>query len=394
MLDRLGNLLDGVEGILRWISRGAAVLVGLLLAGAVVWVVYDLPYRTATMRPDTRICVTSTASTVPSLNHPSRLLWDGEMIHLPRSASRRIRYWIDRFGSDRYQDRLQRFFVRAHVWAPAMRPVLRKAEVPEEMLYLMLIESGGNPTAISSAGAVGPWQFMEPTAREMGLRVSSYYDARRDPDASTRAAARYLRELYEEFDSWWLAAAAYNAGPHRVRWGLRQAPGASYWELSRKKLIPPSTREYVPKLLAAVLIGREPTRWGFEPSLVRQDERSYDHLTVASGTRWEAVAEAAGISVGWLKRVNPQYPRDLIAAPGSARVRLPPGRSVRANKRLAQMSADRRLGVLRHTISPGETLGTIASRYGVSVERVMALNQSVDPRRLPVGRDLRIPAGE
>jgi len=231
-----------------------------------------------------------------------------EIAHLPPAAAERVLFWIERFGEDRYRDRLQRYFDRVHVRAAEVGPILREAGVPEEMLYLMLVESGGNPDAVSSARAVGMWQFMEPTAREMGLSVTPYFDTRRQPEASTRAAARYLDQLREEFGSWWLAMAAYNAGPHRVRRALRRAPGADYFELSDRKLLPPSTRDYVPKTLAALLIGRDPTRWGFEPSFVRRTPRRLDRLTVASGTTWEALARATAVPERWLRRVNPEYP--------------------------------------------------------------------------------------
>lgn len=379
----------------RWPAAAAAVLVALAV-GLTVHLAGPDEYRTDTMRPEALVCDASaepTARTIARIpSSPDALLFGGETVHLPPSAARRVRHWIDRFGSPRYRDRIQGYFRRVHARAPEVRPVLREAGVPEEMLYLMLVESGGTPGAVSSARAVGMWQFMSRTAREMDLSVSTYFDTRRQPDASTRAAARYLREQYEEFGSWWLAMAAYNAGPHRVRRALRRAPGADYFELSERRLLPPQTREYVPKTLAALLIGREPGRWGFDPAPVPRETRRLDRLAVASGTTWEALSRAAGVPEGWLRRVNPEYPRDLVAAPDSARVRIPTGRGSRAASRLAEMPERERLGVLRHTVRPGETLRGIAARYGMPVDRVLAVNRDVDPRRLGVGSELQIPA--
>lgn len=376
----------------RWGAAAGAVLVALAV-GLTVLLQRPDTYRTATMRPDSRTCDASIEATVPPLGSPDALLFGGEMVHLPRSGARRVRFWIDRFSEPRYRGRIQRYLARAHVRAPEIRPVLREAGVPEEMLYLMLIESGGDPDAVSSARAVGMWQFMSHTARDMDLRVGPYFDARRQPGASSRAAARYLSELHGEFDSWWLAMAAYNAGPHRVRRGLRRAPGADYFELARRKLLPPSTREYVPKTLAALLIGRDPTRWGFEAAFVPREPRRPERLTVASGTTWEALAEAAGVPEGWLRRANPGYPRDLVAAPGTVRIRVPVGRAGAAGARLAAMPEEERLGMIRHTVRRGETVGEIAARYGMPLDRVMAVNRRVDPRHLAAGRELRIPAG-
>lgn len=375
----------------RWAPAGAVAGVALAV-GLVVLLTGPDAYRTETMRPASRTCDASVERTVPVLNTPDALLFGGEMVHLLPRAARQVRFWIDRFSDRRYRDRLQRYLQRVHVRAPEVRPVLREAGVPEEMLYLMLVESGGNPGATSSARAVGMWQFMSYTAREMGLSVSPYFDTRRQPEASTRAAARYLRELHGEFDSWWLAAAAYNAGPRRVRRALWRAPDADYFELAERKLLPPATREYVPKTLAALLIGRAPGRWGFDPAFVRREPRSFDHLTVASGTTWEALAEATRVPQAWLRRVNPEFPRDLVAAPGSARVRVPRGRADRASARLASMPEDERFGILRHTVRRGETLGEIAARYGMPLDRVLAINRQVDPRRLAVGAELDIPA--
>lgn len=375
----------------RWAPAGAAAAVAVAV-GLAVYLPEAGPYRTETMRPASRTCEASAGGTAPVLNTPDALLFGGEIVHLPQSAARRVRFWIDRFGSPRYRDRLQRYLQRAHVRAPEVRPVLREAGVPEEMLYLMMIESGGNPEAVSSARAVGMWQFMSYTARDMNLSVSPYFDTRRQPEAATRAAARYLSMLHEQFDSWWLAAAAYNAGPDRVRRALRRAPGADYFDLVERKLLPPATREYVPKTLAALLIGRDPTGRGFEPAFVRREARSFDHLSVASGTTWEALAEATGLPEGWLRRVNPEFPRELVAAPGSARIRLPPGRPDGAEARLASIPDEERFGLLRHTVRRGETLGQIASRYGIPVDRVRAINRQVDPRRLAVGEQLQIPA--
>ena len=379
----------------QWGPAVSLLVVALAVAGTLLLSGED-EVRLNTLRPAERICDASAAPPIASLGDldaPEALLFGDEIVHLPPAAAERVRFWIERFGDSRFRDRLQRYFHRVHVRAPEVRPVLREAGVPEEMLYLMLVESGGNPEAVSSARAVGMWQFMAHTARDMDLSVTPYFDTRRQPEASTRAAARYLKQMYDEFGSWWLAMAAYNAGPSRVRGALRRAPGADYFELSDRKLLPPSTREYVPKTIAALLIGRDPVRWGFDASFVRQTPRRFGRLTVASGTTWEALAEATEVPEGWLRRLNPEYPLDLVVAPDSARVLVPRGRARHADGRLASMPEDRRLGMLRHTVRPGETLGEIAARYGMPLDRVLAINDRVDPRRLSIGQQLHIPAG-
>lgn len=149
-------------------------------------------------------------------------------------------------------------------YIPMIQQELREHGVPAELAYLPMVESRFLPDAVGRT-AVGLWQFTRSTARLYGLKVNRHVDERRDPAKSSRAAARYLRDLYDQFQSWDLALAAYNAGPARVRRALRRRPEASFFELAQHRLLPPITRRYVPKVLAISLIGPKPGRFGVQP---------------------------------------------------------------------------------------------------------------------------------
>jgi membrane-bound lytic murein transglycosylase D len=203
--------------------------------------------------------------------------------------------------------------------------------MPEDLVYLSMIESGFNPNARSHANAVGLWQFMAPTARGYGLRVDEYVDERRDPEKSTDAALRYLRDLHDQLGSWYLAAAAYNGGDGRVSRALAAETGRrrgdsdeDFWRIRHR--LPRETREYVPLMVAAALVGKEPGKYGLG-DVERWMPLRADTVAVPADTRLETVAEAAGVSEREVTRLNPHLVRK-VTPPGkkSFAVRIPQGR--------------------------------------------------------------------
>lgn len=310
----------------------------------------------------------------------------------------------------RQQDRMALYLKRSGRYEGMIRAKLRERGMPEDLLYLSMIESGFNPTARSHASAVGLWQFIEDTGERYGLRVDSYVDERKHPEKSTDAALRYLGDLHEQFGSWYLAAAAYNTGEGRVARVMKQVTGkekgrdADFWRIRSR--LPSETREYVPLMVAAALIGKEPAKYGLG-GVQRWMPLESDEVQVPAGTRLSLVAEAVGVSENELKRLNPHLVRSMTP-PGKKpyAVRVPRGRTERyaasfagVQKRASEKAAQERreeqrrlASVRRHTVRRGESLWTIARRYDTTVKKVQAANRLGSRNHIRPGQRLVIPS--
>lgn len=312
------------------------------------------------------------------------------------------------------QDRMALYLKRSGRYEGMIRGKLRERGMPEDLLYLSMIESGFNPTARSHASAVGLWQFIEDTGTRYGLRVDGYVDERRHPEKSTDAALDYLEDLHEQFGSWYLAAAAYNTGEGRVARVMRQVTGkergkdADFWRIRSR--LPRETREYVPLMVAAALIGKEPAKYGLD-GVARWMPVEHDEVQVPGGTRLKTVAEAVGVTENEVKRLNPHLVRSMTP-PGKKAyaVRVPEGRAERfaasfpeVQRRAVQLAAReaaeeraaaarRAASVRRHTVRNGESLWTIARRYDTTVKKVQAANRLGSRSRIRPGQRLVIPS--
>ena len=276
---------------------------------------------------------------------PPELLVDappaGGGLTVPVNA--RVEDWIRRFRSDE-RAAFERLMERRAPYADLIRKALLERGMPEELLYLAVIESGLSPQAVSHAAAVGMWQFMSPTAVQYGLRMDEWVDERRDPERATAAALDYLQSLHQHYGSWYLAAAAYNAGPGRVDRVLRRHAGgrtgeeALYWEVLEH--LPRETREYVPRLLAASVLAAEATGNGFQ----QWNSSTYrvDLVFVPASTPLSAVARALDVDRRLLRDLNPHLVRG-VTPPGEAYgVRVPVGRSAQVVAALGRGAAIRR----------------------------------------------------
>jgi peptidoglycan lytic transglycosylase D len=255
---------------------------------------------------------------------------------LPLHVNARVQRWLDRFQTTQ-KDAFQLLLERRGVYGPLIREKLRKRGMPEELLYLAMMESGLSPWAVSKVSAVGLWQFMTPTAQQFGLRVDDFVDERRDPVAATDAALDYLEWLHDRFGSWYLAAAAYNAGPGRVQRVLgRHAEGRTgeenlYWEVLDH--LPRETREYVPRLVAATILAGEADRaqradaLAFAASTV--EPYRFDRVFVPGGTPLARVARALDVDVRVLRNLNPHLIRGITPPGETYGVRVPVGDSPR-----------------------------------------------------------------
>jgi membrane-bound lytic murein transglycosylase D len=250
--------------------------------------------------------------------------WD-----LPVVWNASVERFVKLFSGEQ-SDRMALYLKRSGRYEGMIRSKLRERGMPEDLVYLSMIESGFNPNARSGAQAVGLWQFMAPTARLYGLRVDAYVDERRDPERSTDAALRYLEDLYRRFGSWNLAAAAYNSGEVRVSRAMRATTGGvkgeeeDFWKI--RQLLPRETREYVPLIHAAALVGNDPQRYGLG-AVERYLPVPTDTVWVPGATPLRSVARAIETAEADLRLLNPHLLRDM-APPGEAYpIRIPDGRT-------------------------------------------------------------------
>ncbi len=248
--------------------------------------------------------------------------WD-----LPNLDHPRVDYFVGVFTGPRRAE-FARYLERMGRYQPMISAKLAERGMPQDLIYLAMIESGFNPTAYSHAHASGLWQFIEGTARGYGLDINLAVDERRDPEKATDAALRYLRDLHEELGSWYLAAAAYNAGGGRVSRTLQKVTGAvrggdeSYYEIWSE--LPKETQDYVPMMVAAARIAKEPRRYGFDGVRPAQPYAAAQ-VTVEPATPLRAIAELAGTSVAEIRRLNPQLKLERTRSDGPSTIRVPAG---------------------------------------------------------------------
>ena len=341
----------------------------------------------------------------------------------------RVRWYLDFFQGPGHE-RMQIWLDRMPRFEPMIRERLQAANMPADLVYLALIESGFSLTATSRAKAVGMWQFMRPTGRHYGLRVDRWVDERRDPVRATDAAVRFLSDLNDRFGSLYLAAAAYNAGGGKISGSLRRmgitpvsAEGgpdaaelaaaaaaddssadeagdeaeigfsdADFFKLYDSRYIRRETKDYVPKLIAAALIAKEPRRYGFRPS-APTDRFPLDSIVVDGLTSLDVIARLSDTTLTAIRELNPQYLR--LATPPTTRsvVRLPTGKANVVNLRYSDLPANERVTFRLHVARKGESVASVAAQYGVAASLVYDANPGLRGGRLRAGREVVVPMG-
>jgi membrane-bound lytic murein transglycosylase D len=323
--------------------------------------------------------------------------WD-----LPNLDHPRVDHFIQVF-SGRQRASFATYMSRMGRYQPMISAKLEERGMPQDLIYLAMIESGFNPRAYSHAHASGIWQFIPGTGRGFGLAINRAVDERNDPEKATDAALTYLQSLYDQFGSWYLAAAAYNGGQGRVARIMRQETGSvkgddeTFYRISHR--LPRETRDYVPLIIAAARIAKEPERFGFD-GVEMEEALVFDTVTVGPATSLAAIARSAGTSVPEIKRLNPQLKMERTRNDMSSAVRIPAGTKVafeanppRAGAQVLARATPSRPAApatRQYRVRRGDTLGAIAQRHGTSVRAIRQAN-GLRGDRIRAGAVLRIP---
>ena len=307
----------------------------------------------------------------------------------PVTHNRQVQYYLD-FFMGKHRNSFVTWLSRSGRYLPMIQEQLRDAGLPEDLAYLAMIESGYNERAYSRARAVGIWQFIKTTGSNYGLEINTYVDERRDPVKATQAAVAYLGNLYSEFGSWHLAVAAYNAGEGKIGRAIKKYNSTDFWEIAQGSYLQLETKRYVPKLIAAIMIAREPEKYGFgdieyEPPL------AYDTVEVPRWTSFKAVALACHMEPEELKTYNNELrkeftPPDMASYP----FRVPVGKKDQVKKNLPRVQAVVTTGFKTHTVKKGETLAGVCRKYGLTKTVVLKSN-NLRSAGLQAGQRLQIP---
>ncbi|HEV7920885.1 MAG TPA: transglycosylase SLT domain-containing protein [Thermoanaerobaculia bacterium] len=308
---------------------------------------------------------------------------------MPIPDQKSVRGAISLFSNEMKGD-IQAYLSRSARYKKLIDKSLAEAGLPKGLAYLPVIESGYAPTLTSSAGAHGIWQFMSETAREYGLRVDWWVDERADPERSTRAAAKYLKDLYRQFDDWPLTLAAYNAGPGRIHRALSTSGATTFWELSDQAAIPKETRGYVPTFYAALVIASDPQTYGFRLGDTADDIEA-KRVEIEGPVSLRYVAEVADVDESLLRELNPALRRGVVP-PGRAQIRVP----VKAADTVAARATtlrreDADIKLCAFTLREGDSLQRLAQSLGTSVETLLAMNSLDSPRAVGEGDSIYLP---
>ncbi len=287
----------------------------------------------------------------------------------------------------------ERYLSRSGKYIGMMKKILREEGIPEDMAYLPIVESGFNNRAYSRSRASGPWQFIAATGKRYGLRVDWWLDERRDPVKSTRAAARYLKDLYGMFDSWSLAMAAYNAGEYRIKKALRRTRSKDYWGLLSSRHIRRETKNYVPNFIAARTIAVSPEDYGFR-DIEYQEPFVYDEVELESPLTLDIVARCAETTVAEIKELNPEL-RRWSTPPHiqGYKVKIPRGMREKFLANLSKIPEGKRFTVKVYRVKRGDTVSRISEKTGVPQRVIISYNKLNRRGFITVGQRLLVPLG-
>jgi membrane-bound lytic murein transglycosylase D len=310
---------------------------------------------------------------------------------LPIVVNDRVLGFLEYYQNGRGRNSITAGLERMGMYRPMIQGILREEGVPLDLIYLCQAESAFLPRALSRASAKGMWQFISSRGTEYGLNQTWWVDERSDPEKSTRAAARHLKDLYSEFGDWYLAMAAYNAGPQRIKNALEKTGGTTFWDLADRRALPKETMNYVPNILALAIIGSDPVKYGFD--IKPLDPLETERVNVDKATDLRVIAEAIGVPFEDLRSLNGQI-LQMTTPPNDPdfELILPKGYAQAFAEKVADMPDSERIRFLYHRVSKGETLSIIAKKYGTSVAALRQTNNMTAKSILAIGQTLMIPS--
>ena len=308
--------------------------------------------------------------------------------HIPLVRNKKVDQFIEYFKT-KGRPQFEIWLDRLEVYGPVLSKILDENNLPPELLYLAMIESGLNPKAHSKAAATGMWQFIYSTGKIFGLERNWYIDERRDPEKATRAACAYLSNLYEEFDNWYLALAAYNSGEGRIRRATKLHQTSDFWQLHS---LPRETRNYMPYFLAATIMAKNPKDFGFIKKMNSDKAYRYDTVSIEKSADLTVLAKAAGISFKTLQGLNPELRQS--ATPAEAyQLKIPQGSKKKFIRNYNALPENERFApqFITHKVRNGESLWYIARKYRVSQSSLASVNKIRNRNNLRIGQKLTIP---
>jgi len=307
----------------------------------------------------------------------------------PIVLNKQVEAYLDIFQNQQKKT-FRKWLVRSGKYLPLFQKELRDAGLPEDLAYLAMIESGFNQRAYSRAKAVGLWQFMQGTAKDYNLTVDRYVDDRRHAEKSTKAAVAFLSDLYAEFGDWHLTVAAYNAGGGKIRRGLELHKTDNFWNLAQHKYLHLETKRYVPKLIAAIIIAKNPEQYGFS-NIKYETAMEYETLRVGPGLSLDAVALISESSSTKIKQLNQELKTGKTPLNQSHYdVQIPPGTGKLAEANLPRLNSFVSTGFKTHVIRKGDSLSAICRRYNINKTTLLKIN-NLRSNNLVAGNHLRIP---
>lgn len=304
----------------------------------------------------------------------------------PIDLNDKVLTWVNLFTTTK-KGFMENALGRASMYLPMIRQVFAEEGIPQDLAYLAVIESGFRNEAKSRARAVGMWQFIRSTGRLYGLTYNRWIEERRDPVKATRAAARYLKRLYEETGDWYLAVSSYNAGPLSLERAAQNLGTRNFWDLARSRWLRNETKNYVPELCAAILVGRHPDRYGIQ--LEPQPPFAYETVPVPTRMGLATLARLAETDVASLKHLNPELLHDTTP-PGAYTLRVPPGKALICSRALAKGLGGKVEPQRTYLVRRGDTLAKVARRLRVDPEDLLAEN-GITVHQFRPGRRLRVP---
>ncbi|MEQ1877680.1 MAG: LysM peptidoglycan-binding domain-containing protein [Bdellovibrionia bacterium] len=391
--------------MILWLRR-LAPIAGLLLLSACP----SMPVNTADR---TGSATDESVKPAPDAERSGRLLpvekssapnvLDLDLSDVPEEYRHTVLKWIE-YYQGRGRPHMDRYLSRSTRFIPLFQTILKKHDMPEDLVYLALIESGFSLRAKSHASAVGPWQFIKGTGKRYGLQINRWLDERQDPVKSTEAAALYLKGLYNLFGSWYLAIASYNVGEMRIQRSVMKYYTRSFWELAHRRVLPAETIDYIPKFIAAGVIARHPQKYGFT-NIEFEKPMEFEEYVAPQTVDLKVLAKEIGIDYEELADMNAMYKtRYAIVQSGSALVRIPVGSKEKVAEVIAKAYSNVRYVATNspsrddtpdasgtYRVRPGDTLYDIARLYGTTVEVLKDMNDIKRGSVIKVGARLTVP---